>query len=112
MMLFLRCQVEEFALKKWGSLENLDAEFEKRRRDEQARKDKKFRENLEKLKKNVKSAAMQRNNHGRGKGFGDTIGTTEKHEHAWGQLISDENGNTFRTCSDCGMKLEEVDLLA
>jgi len=30
MMLYLKYQVEEFAKKKWGSFEAMDAEFEKR----------------------------------------------------------------------------------
>ncbi|KAL4069450.1 XPA protein C-terminus-domain-containing protein [Scleroderma citrinum] len=38
MMLFLRCQVEDFAWKKWGSPEALDAEWERRVEERRRRK--------------------------------------------------------------------------
>ena len=41
MMLFLRYQVEEFAWKKWGSPEALDAEWEKRTEEKKKKKNKK-----------------------------------------------------------------------
>ena len=41
MMLFLRMQVEAFAIRKWGSLEALDAEFERRQNEKKTQKGKK-----------------------------------------------------------------------
>jgi len=45
-MLYLRCQVEDFAWKKWGSLapEALDAEWERRAEEKKKKKVKKFEE--------------------------------------------------------------------
>ena len=47
MMLFLRCQVEEFAWKKWGSPEALDVEFERREKERKKKKSKKETEEAE-----------------------------------------------------------------
>ncbi|MBC9701198.1 MAG: DNA repair protein, partial [Leuconostoc sp.] len=56
MMLFLRFQVEEYALgpKRWGSAEALDAEFEKRQKETKERKEKKFRKGLLDLKRKTR----------------------------------------------------------
>ena len=45
-MLFLRLQVEDYAFKKWGGPEGLDAEYEKRVHEKQERTEKKFQEKL------------------------------------------------------------------
>src|ERR1700733_13189059 len=50
MMLFLRCQVEDFAWKKWGSPEALDTEWERRTAEKKKRKNKKFEEGLRELR--------------------------------------------------------------
>ncbi|KAJ2900642.1 hypothetical protein MKZ38_002301 [Zalerion maritima] len=116
MMLFLRFQVEDYALKeKWGSGENLDKEFEKRETDKKQRKEKKFREKLEDLKKKTRTDAYRRQ---RGvdvdkdgtvgpKKFGDRLGGG-KHVHEWGNTIEKEDGMTVRTCTGCGMEVEEM----
>lgn len=46
MMLFLRMQVEEYAFKKWGGSDALDAEFELREREKRERKERKFQKGL------------------------------------------------------------------
>ncbi|KAJ4288821.1 DNA repair protein rad14 [Collariella sp. IMI 366227] len=80
MMLFLRYQVEEYAFKqKWGSIEALDAEFEKRETDKKRRKEAKFKEKLLDLKRKTRTDAFRRNNAKSGIGaaatkFGDAIG--------------------------------------
>lgn len=113
MMLFLRYQVEEYAFKeKWGSPEALDAEFEKREEDKKKRKEAKFKEKLVELKKKTRTDAYRRNT-GKLEGakaskFGDTVGGRGKHVHEWGQIVEDADGVTTRTCTSCGMEVEEM----
>jgi DNA-repair protein complementing XP-A cells len=111
MMLFLRYQVEEYAFNtKWGSAEALDAEFEKRETDKKKRKEDKFKSKLEELKKKTRTDAYRRNlkNGGKGGQFGDRIGSG-KHEHEWGQTVENEEGITVKTCTECGMEVEELE---
>ncbi|EEY19340.1 DNA repair protein rad14 [Verticillium alfalfae VaMs.102] len=61
MMLFLRCQVEDYAFNtKWGSEEKLDAEFARREDEKRARKEKKFKEKLTDLKRKTRTEAFRR----------------------------------------------------
>ena len=46
MLLYLRKQVEAFAFEKWGSNAGLDQEFERREKDKNDRKAKKFKAKL------------------------------------------------------------------
>jgi len=106
MMLFLRYQVEEYAFTtKWGSAEALDAEFEKREADKKRRKEDKFKSKLKELKKKTRTEAYRRNNKNTGTPgqFGDRIGTN-RHEHEWGQLVENADGNSVKTC----MEVEEM----
>ena len=109
MMLFLRCQVEEYAIKtKWGSAE----EFEKREAQKKARKEAKFKEKLLDLKKKTRTDAFRRQAGNLSKSgaskFGDTIGGG-KHVHEWGRTVENEDGMTVKTCVDCGMEVEEME---
>jgi len=113
MMLFLRCQVEEYAIKtKWGSAEALDEEFEKREAQKKARKEAKFKEKLLDLKKKTRTDAFRRQAGNLSKSgaskFGDTIGGG-KHVHEWGRTVENEDGMTVKTCVDCGMEVEEME---
>jgi DNA-repair protein complementing XP-A cells len=110
MMLFLRYQVEDYAFKtKWGSSEALDAEFEKRQNDKTKRKQDKFNSKLDELKKKTRTEAYRRNmkNGSKGGQFGDRIGSG-KHEHEWGATVENEEGMTVKTCTECGMEVEEL----
>ncbi|CAI4217347.1 unnamed protein product [Parascedosporium putredinis] len=77
MMLFLRYQVEEYAIQeKWGSAEALDAEFAKREEQKKKRKEAKFKERLLDLKKKTRTEAFRRQQSGV-KGptkFGEALG--------------------------------------
>lgn len=121
MMLYLRYQVEEYAVKeKWGSAEALDAEFERRDTDKKKRKDAKFKEKLLDLKKKTRTEAFRRNTGKAGGGgitgggkatkFGDAVGGGGKHVHEWGRAVETEDGMTVRTCTSCGMEVEELEL--
>lgn len=116
MMLFLRYQVEEYAFgKKWGSAEALDAEFERREKEKKRRKEQKFKEKLQDLKKKTRTDAVRRNNAKAGGGiakganFGDAIGASGKHVHEWGTTVENAEGMTVKTCTSCGMEVEELE---
>ncbi|KAH6613260.1 XPA protein C-terminus-domain-containing protein [Chaetomium tenue] len=122
MMLFLRYQVEDYAFKqKWGSVEALDAEFEKREVDKKRRKEAKFKEKLLDLKRKTRTDAFRRNNAkagasaggggiGKATKFGDAIGGGGKHVHEWGRTVENEDGMTVKTCVTCNMEVEELEL--
>lgn len=115
MMLFLRCQVEEYAIKtKWGSAEALDAEYERRETQKKARKEAKFKEKLMDLKRKTRTDAFRRQagNMARtgASRFGDTVGGGGKHVHDWGRAVVNEEGMSVKTCVDCGMEVEELEL--
>ncbi|OTA99873.1 hypothetical protein M426DRAFT_247579 [Hypoxylon sp. CI-4A] len=119
MMLFLRCQVEEYVFsdEKWGSAEALDAEFERREAEKKKRKEAKFKEKLLDLKKRTRTDAYRREKGKLGGGgipgrkaqFGDAISTGGKHVHEWGRTIENEDGATVKTCTSCGMEVEEME---
>lgn len=134
MMLFLRYQVEAYAFEtKWGSADALDAEFARREADKKSRKDAKFRQKLLDLKKRTRTDAYLRGqgrfdeNGGRGgrRGaggaaaaaagggkkarFGDLVADGAKHVHEWGRVIENEEGVTVKTCTACGMEVEELE---
>ena len=113
MMLFLRMQVEEYALKtKWGSAEALDAEYEKRETQKKARKEAKFKEKLMDLKRKTRTDAFRRQAGTLGgsgaRKFGDSVGST-RHVHEWGRTVENAEGMTVKTCVDCGMEVEELE---
>lgn len=109
-MLFLRYQVEEYALgpTKWGSAEALDAEFEKREADKKRRKEEKFKSKLLELKRKTRAEHYRRAAKEGGGGFGDRVGGG-KHEHEWGRVVEAEDGTTVKKCVECGMEVEELE---
>lgn len=115
MMLFLRLQVEEYAVNtKWGSSDALDAEYERRETQKKARKETKFKEKLMDLKRKTRTDAFRRqagnlSRTGANK-FGDSVGAGARHVHQWGRTIENEEGMTVKTCADCGMEVEELEL--
>jgi DNA-repair protein complementing XP-A cells len=130
MMLFLRYQVEAYAFEtKWGSAEALDAEFARREADKKRRKEAKFKEKLLDLKKRTRTDAYLRGQGrfdpkdakgGSGSGsassgrkakakFGDVVADGGKHVHEWGRIIENEEGLTVKTCTTCGMEVEELE---
>lgn len=113
MMLFLRCQVEEYAVKtKWGSAEALDEEYQRRETQKKVRKEAKFKEKLIDLKRKTRTDAFRRQKGTLGKTgaskFGDSVGTGGRHIHEWGRTVENEDGMTVKTCTECGMEVEEL----
>ncbi|PKY05897.1 DNA repair protein [Aspergillus campestris IBT 28561] len=113
MMLYLRFQVEEYAFspKKWGSPEALDAEFERRENDKKQRRETKFKNKLQDLKKRTRVDAYRRSRQGASGGnFGDDLGNGRRHVHQWGRSIENpETGIGVKRCVDCGMEVEELE---
>ncbi|OAA69834.1 xpa [Cordyceps fumosorosea ARSEF 2679] len=119
MMLFLRCQVEEYALQtKWGSSEALDAEYARREAQKSARKERQFRDKLRDLKRKTRTDAFRRQAGTLGatgaSKFGDEVAGRHggKHVHEWGRTVENEEGMTVKACATCGMEVEELQLLA
>ena len=112
MMLFLRYQVEEYAInQKWGSAEALDEEFAKREVEKRKRKEGKFKSKLQELKKKTRVEAYRRSRQacgGRGD-FGDTLEKGGKHTHIWGRPVDNDDGTAVKTCVECGMEVEELE---
>ncbi|KAK5997731.1 DNA repair protein rad14 [Cladobotryum mycophilum] len=114
MMLFLRFQVEEYAIQtKWGSAEALDAEYERRETQKKTRKEAKFKEKLLDLKRKTRTDAFRRQAGSLAKTgankFGDSVGGG-RHVHEWGRTVENEEGMTVKTCVGCGMEVEEMEL--
>jgi len=115
MQLFLRLQVEAYAFSaaKWGSSEALDEEYEKRRVVTKARKEKKFKNKLQDLKKRTRVEAYKRAqlNGGADAQFGQKIkGRYDRHEHEWGRGVADPaTGMVKKMCAECGMEVEELE---
>ena len=93
MMLFLRCQVEEFAWNKWGSPEALDVEYEKRVKDKKKKKSKKFEEGLKELRRRTREGVWQKRK-------------DAEHKHVFGVSEVGENGVGKQVCHECGFTIE------
>ncbi|TFK41346.1 thioesterase-like superfamily-domain-containing protein [Crucibulum laeve] len=93
MMLFLRYQVEEFAWKKWGSPEALDAEYERRVEEKKKKKNKKFEQSLKDLRKRTKEGVWQRRK-------------DEEHKHVFSQVQRGPDGIGQQVCHSCGFTID------
>jgi len=93
MMLFLRCQVEDFAWKKWGSPEALDTEWEKRTAEKNKKKNKKFEEGLKELRKRTREGVWQRRR-------------DEEHKHVFGAVEREGDGHGRQVCHECGFTID------
>jgi DNA-repair protein complementing XP-A cells len=93
MMLFLRYQVEDFAFKKWGGPDGLDAEYERRTTEKRRKKNKKFEQGLRELRKKTREGIWQRRQ--------DAI-----HQHEFDEPDVDEEGRGVQRCRGCGFEME------
>ncbi|KAF7310640.1 DNA repair protein RAD14 [Mycena chlorophos] len=101
MMLYVRYQVEEFAWKKWGSPEALDAEYEKRTSEKSKKKNRKFEESLKDLRRRTKESVWQKRE-------------DERHKHVFGPSTTNRGvAEQERTRSPIAVKVAlENDSLA
>ena len=95
-MLYMRLQVEDFAISKWGSLEELDLEFERREVQKKALKVKSFKKKNKELRKKT---MLQREYSNR------------DHIHNWSET-RDGTGEGWKEqiCAECGLikEFEEI----
>ncbi|KIK98512.1 hypothetical protein PAXRUDRAFT_134077 [Paxillus rubicundulus Ve08.2h10] len=96
MMLFLRCQVEEFAWKKWGSPDALDAEWERRTEEKKKKKNKKFEQGLRELRRRTREGVWQRRK-------------DQEHKHAFGPVETTDDGDGRQICHECGFTTNQVE---
>jgi DNA-repair protein complementing XP-A cells len=97
MMLFCRYQVEEFAYKKWGSPEALDAEYERRVQEKKKKKNRKFEESLKDLRRRTKEGVWQKRK-------------DAEHKHVFGPSERGAEGQTKQICHECGFTVEYEEL--
>ncbi|AQZ14767.1 RAD14 (YMR201C) [Zygosaccharomyces parabailii] len=107
MQLFVRCEVEDFAFKKWGGEQGLDAEWHRREEGKAQRREKKYQKEM--LKMRMKTRAQEYTTRIREKRHG------KKHTHIFSNPIeggTDEDGHKLlrRRCTECGLETEEVAL--
>ncbi|KAH8992049.1 hydrophilic protein [Lactarius akahatsu] len=93
MMLFCRYQVEEFAWNKWGSPEELDAEWKKRTAEKDKKKKKKFEQGVRELRKRTREGVWQKRK-------------DAEHKHEFGETTTNEDGVDVQVCHDCGFTIE------
>ncbi len=92
MILYLREQVEEFAISKWGSLEKLDLEFQRRESVKKVSKIKAFK----KKNRELRSKTMLRSEY-----------STKNHIHSWSDARQSlKEGWKEQSCTDCGLLKE------
>lgn len=96
MMLYVRQQVEEFSIKKWGSLDELDAEYERRVEMKKQRKDKKYLDKLKEMRKKTRAENWTK------------TAARDVHVHDWSGDIGDDPDHVKRRCQTCGMETEEL----
>lgn len=103
MQLFLRFQVEEYAWKKWGSSDGLDAEWERREKARLQRRDKKYQDKLKEIRKKTRAEEYTRK-------LRNGMSLGERHVHLWSAplAIGDDEKLVKRRCIDCGIETEEV----
>jgi DNA-repair protein complementing XP-A cells len=97
MMLYVRYQVEEFAWKKWGSPEALDAEYEKRTAEKSKKKNRKFEEGLRDLRRRTKESVWQRKK-------------DEEHKHVFGPVQARRGEAGQQVCHTCGFTIDFEEL--
>ena len=93
MMLFLRYQVEEFAWRKWGSPEALDAEWQRRVDEKKKKKNKKFEEGLKELRRRTRETVWQKRK-------------DQEHQHMFGGVEKGLNGVGKQICHTCGFTID------
>jgi DNA-repair protein complementing XP-A cells len=93
MMLYLRYQVEEFAMKKWGSEEALDKEFERRVEEKKKKRNKKFEDGLRDLRRRTKESIWQKRR-------------DEEHKHEFGVVEYLDGEAGVQRCIECGFEIE------
>ncbi|KAI9178900.1 DNA repair protein rad14 [Blastocladiella emersonii ATCC 22665] len=89
MYLYLRGEIEKYAIEKWGSLDAMDAEYARREDDKVKRKEAKFKKKLAQLRNATRTSLWAEQE--------------EAHVHVF-KPAEDKEG--FDVCEGCGMQVE------
>ncbi|KAI9502276.1 DNA repair protein rad14 [Coemansia spiralis] len=98
MLLYLRRDLEAFAIKKWGGLEALDKEFERRAEDKRARKEKKYKKAVADLRRRTRADEWEKRRRER-------LRMEEEHEHTF-EAVPSDGDSCEQKCSACGLVIE------
>ncbi|PWN47305.1 DNA repair protein [Violaceomyces palustris] len=96
MMLYLRCQVEEYAFSesKWGSEQGLDDEFERREEEKSRKRGKKFQKALFELRRRTRDNVWQKRK-------------DQEHVHTFQEVVDGGGrGIGVSRCTECGYQVE------
>ncbi|KAJ2887757.1 DNA repair protein rad14 [Coemansia asiatica] len=100
MLLYLRMHLEKFAIEKWGSLENLDKEFERRVDEKRARKEKKYNQ----LRRRTRVEEWEKKRR-------EKLKLQAEHEHEFENVADTSDGEaTEQKCIVCGIVVEVEEL--
>lgn len=107
MQLFVRCEIETFAFKKWGGEEGLDEEWHRREAGKTYRRQKKYQKEM--LKMRMKTRAQEYTTRLKERKHG------KAHVHHFSAPIDggkNEDGYPVlrRRCTECGLETEEISL--
>ena len=92
MMLFMRGQVEDYAFSaaKWGSAENLDAEYHRRQQEKTRKRTQRFQQGLDRLRKRtIRDNVWQKRR-------------DAEHVHEWVRV---PDKPSMQTCTSCGQRI-------
>ncbi|KAJ2696665.1 DNA repair protein rad14 [Coemansia spiralis] len=95
MLLYLRRDLEAFAVKKWGSLEGLDSEFARRVDEKRARKEKKYQRSVADLRRRTRAEEWEKERRAR-------LKLESEHEHTF----EDTGADGEQRCATCGLEIE------
>ncbi|QLQ81346.1 hypothetical protein HG537_0F01070 [Torulaspora globosa] len=107
MQLFVRCEVERFAFKKWGGEEGLDKEWQRREEGKSQRREKKYQQEMLKMRMKTRAqeftTKLKERKHGKA------------HIHSSSAPIdggTNDDGYQVlrRRCIDCGLETEEISI--
>lgn len=107
MQLFVRCEIERFAFKKWGGEAGLDEEWHRREEGKAHRREKKYEQEMLKMRMKTRAqeftARLKERKHGKA------------HVHHFSAPIeggTNEDGYAVlrRRCTECGLETEEVSI--
>ncbi|KAJ1857474.1 DNA repair protein rad14 [Coemansia sp. RSA 1822] len=95
MLLYLRRDLEQFAVKKWGGLDGLDREFDRRDDEKRTRKEKKYRRSVADLRRRTRADEWEKQRRER-------LRLENEHEH---EFEATGDGDEQK-CSSCGLIIE------
>ncbi|KAJ1935032.1 DNA repair protein rad14 [Kickxella alabastrina] len=103
MLLYLRQHLESFAIKKWGSMEELDKEFERRIDEKRARKEKKYKQSVADLRRRTRVEEFEKTR-------SKKLNLEMEHEHTFESTGNcDEDGSEEQKCTACGLVVEVLE---